>query len=276
MNIKKILLILLLLTPFIIKSDEICDNDSVKVISVQKGEITGHVTEKTPVSFDGTNVNVDLEMESVGDSIIYKIVMKNTSGMSYELDDPKTNLNSEFLDYSYTYENGKVIKPNEEKNVYLNIEYSNPVPRTLFTNGKYGEDKAVQMSMTSDGIVNPKTGVRNVSLLIVIVFLLSVVALSLLNRTKINGFYLIILLFMIIPCVKAICKCDVNLIMNVEVTKAPEKLCTFDGELVQGAEYIDGSFTYRYKQDNHWVVEDDWKDIDEDGWGAGYGHFGEE
>jgi len=36
--------------------------------------------------------------------------------------------------------------------------------------------------------------------------------------------------------------------------------CTFDGELVQGAEYVNGQYTYRYKKDVYG------SNIDEDGW----------
>ena len=41
--------------------------------------------------------------------------------------------------------------------------------------------------------------------------------------------------------------------------------CTFDGELVKGAEYIDGQYKYRYKQ--HYSTSG-WQDMEEDGWGV--------
>ena len=41
--------------------------------------------------------------------------------------------------------------------------------------------------------------------------------------------------------------------------------CKFDGELVQGAEYVNGQYTYRYKQKRGF---DDWRNIDKDGWGV--------
>ncbi len=45
--------------------------------------------------------------------------------------------------------------------------------------------------------------------------------------------------------------------------------CKYDGELVNGAEYVNGKYTYRYKQKglvNLYGVE--WIDIDSDGWGV--------
>ena len=41
--------------------------------------------------------------------------------------------------------------------------------------------------------------------------------------------------------------------------------CTFDGELVQGAEYVNGQYTYRYMQELNGSY---WADITEDGWGV--------
>ena len=46
----------------------------------------------------------------------------------------------------------------------------------------------------------------------------------------------------------------------------PEPLnCTFDGELNQGAKYVNGQYTYSYKQENR---GGDWLKIEKDGWGV--------
>ena len=51
--------------------------------------------------------------------------------------------------------------------------------------------------------------------------------------------------------------------------------CTFDGELTQGAEYVNGEYTYRYMQKSvyEWNVDYQtdviyWKNMSEDGWGV--------
>ena len=41
--------------------------------------------------------------------------------------------------------------------------------------------------------------------------------------------------------------------------------CTFDGELTQGAEYVNGQYTYRYKQQ---YTGSSWNNINDDGWGV--------
>ena len=46
--------------------------------------------------------------------------------------------------------------------------------------------------------------------------------------------------------------------------------CTFDGELTQGAEYVNGQYTYRYMQQGDEPEETElvWRNISEDGWGV--------
>ena len=46
--------------------------------------------------------------------------------------------------------------------------------------------------------------------------------------------------------------------------------CTYDGELTQGAEYVNGQYTYRYMQEgyNSTSTENTWINIEENGWGV--------
>ena len=45
--------------------------------------------------------------------------------------------------------------------------------------------------------------------------------------------------------------------------------CTFDGEMVQGAEYVNGQYTYRYMQEGDYAWRGlTWTNIGEDGWGV--------
>ena len=45
--------------------------------------------------------------------------------------------------------------------------------------------------------------------------------------------------------------------------------CTFDGELTQGAEYVNGQYTYRYMQEGTNSMKGlSWTNISEDGWGV--------
>ena len=46
--------------------------------------------------------------------------------------------------------------------------------------------------------------------------------------------------------------------------------CSYDGEMVQGAEFVNGAYTYRYKQEGKFDkdVLVDWQDAEGDGWGV--------
>ena len=45
--------------------------------------------------------------------------------------------------------------------------------------------------------------------------------------------------------------------------------CTFDGDMVQGAEYVNGQYTYRYKQEGKPASSGlAWQNITSDGWGV--------
>ena len=55
------------------------------------------------------------------------------------------------------------------------------------------------------------------------------------------------------------------------VDSSPEPVyCTFDGELTQGAEYVNGQYTYRYMQEVQYgdLEELEWQNITSDGWGV--------
>ena len=53
--------------------------------------------------------------------------------------------------------------------------------------------------------------------------------------------------------------------LGIEEYKDTAVYCTYDGELTQGAEYVNGQYTYRYKQE---FTSSGWNNITEDGWGV--------
>lgn len=50
-------------------------------------------------------------------------------------------------------------------------------------------------------------------------------------------------------------------------TKPVDTACTYNGELVKGAEFVSGQYTYRYKQEGTYT-DPYWSDISQDGWGV--------
>ena len=58
-----------------------------------------------------------------------------------------------------------------------------------------------------------------------------------------------------------------------DIPVLPVVNCTFDGELVQGAEYVNGQYTYKYKQQGSYIALPSglifyWDDMNNDGWGV--------
>ena len=61
--------------------------------------------------------------------------------------------------------------------------------------------------------------------------------------------------------------------IGIEEYQAPEAVyCTFDGDMVQGSEYVNGQYTYRYKQHGYIIQNNPvalvWTNMDTDGWGV--------
>ncbi len=53
--------------------------------------------------------------------------------------------------------------------------------------------------------------------------------------------------------------------LGITESSAKTVYCTFDGELTQGAEYVNGQYTYRYMQEHDATA---WNNIASDGWGV--------
>ena len=58
--------------------------------------------------------------------------------------------------------------------------------------------------------------------------------------------------------------------LGLTESSAKTVYCTYDGELTQGAEYVNGQYTYRYMQEgyNSTSTENTWINIEENGWGV--------
>ncbi len=62
-----------------------------------------------------------------------------------------------------------------------------------------------------------------------------------------------------------------NGVLGIKEYKAPAVVnCTFDGDLVQGAEYVNGQYTYRYMQEGRYSSSTglSWNNLYTDGWGV--------
>ena len=264
-----ILLILMFIPIYV--SAETCDNNRISISSITIKEKT-NVEEITEATANEKNLNLNLFMSNVGDSITYKIVVKNDSNEDYELDKNSFNIRSEYIDYVLeSNDNSNIIKKNSSKVIYLKVEYKNEVPEDKFESGFFNDNQATIVTLSTgntalDSLKNPNTG-NSLLFLSLLLLIISGVSFIIFRKTKHTKFmFLIVGIAVTLPIsVYALCKITITIDSNIIIGKVKPNPCTFDGELVQGAEYINGQYTYRYMQEGDW---NSWQNIESDGWGV--------
>lgn len=232
---KKMMLVLLLslITPLIVKA-ETCEPEKVTIQSVEINTKTDNVTEKSSPVFKNRDLNLDLKMIEVGDSIEYKMIVKNDSDDDYELDKTSLNSSSDHIEYTFDMkDNDKIIKAGETKEVYLRVQYKNEVSPDSFTNGIYHDNKNLMVNLETEEtnpitniISNPKTG-QSFAITIILFITISTSIIMLLRKKKYSKIMiLVIAASTIIPIgVYAICKCNITVDSNVEIVQENPKFC---------------------------------------------------
>ena len=235
MNFKKILLpILFLLIPLVINA-EACEPEKVVIESIKVNNKTDNVVEKSAPSVSGRDLNLDLEMFEVGDTIEYVMVVKNGSSSDYELDKTSLSKSSDFIEYILeTKDNSTIVKAGEEKEVLVRVQYKNQVSDDSYVDGVYQDTKNLAVNLSSEEpespIVNPKTGIYTTLIIIPILVISAIVAIALRKKRYGSIMAIILGLIVIVPTsVYAICKCSLNVDSKVEVLKA-KKVCIYVGE----------------------------------------------
>ena len=103
------MIILLFVTiPFIVNA-ETCDNNKLSISSITIDKQTGDVVELADPIVNGKDININLSMSEVGDSVKYKVVVKNESNEDYELDKNSFNISSDYIDYKIEFEDNSNI-----------------------------------------------------------------------------------------------------------------------------------------------------------------------
>ena len=273
-----LILLFMMFIPFVVQA-ETCDNDKITIENITIESKSENVEELDLATASGKSINLNLSMSEVGDNIEYNFVVKNDSNDDYELDKTSLNINSDYIDYSFeTEDNSNIVKANSSKSVTLRMEYKNEVPEDEFKSGSYNDSKTMMVQLSNgntinvpDTVKNPNTGVQSYILIIsILLLLISGSIYVLLKKKKYTKFMIIIVgTTIIIPMsVYALCRCEIKVVVNIKINKINYNPCYFDGELNQGAEYINGQYIYRYKQEKgHY---DSWINIDKDGWGVLY------
>lgn len=214
-----ILILSILLLPFQGSAKDECDSNKIEIKSIELVDKTTAVEELSQPKVNKLNINTDISLSKIGDQAKYKIILENKSKSDYELKDKDLKSDSEFINYSITYEdNDNIIKGNSEKIVYLRISYAKEVPQDKLQDGKFQDNQTINIAgVTKENrqsiLVNPATGTI-FSLILIIVICLSYLIVSKKQKKKI--LLLLIALLSIPTVVKAVCSFSID--VNSKVT----------------------------------------------------------
>ena len=256
----------MLIIPFITNAEE-CNNDSVNIQSISIKDKSEYVEELSDVTFKDNKLNLDLKMYDVGDYIEYELKVKNESNEDFSLNKDSLKIDSDYFDYSISFpDDSNKIKPNQEKTIYLKISYQKEVEKENFFSGKYVSNNAVtfRSSNIDNQITNPLTKKNKLAIFLLVLLMVQFVLYF--TRDKRIHKTMILLIGVILPFeVVALCNFELDINSKITIGKVNPNPCIYDGELIQGAEYVNGQYTYRYMQEGN---GSDWKNIENDGWGV--------
>ncbi len=210
------LLLLLLLIPFSVLAKDTCGSNDIVIQSIVLEKSVGNIEEVRDASISNQTINLGLKMNVIGDSAIYKIVVKNNSLDDYYFDENSLNLDMESVDYEVVFDdNNNLIKGGEEKVLYLSVSYKEKVDASILDNGLYNTNQVVKINVM--GIDNPFTG----RFLGILIFISLIVGFFVLYKDRKKTAYLLLLISLIIPfSVKAVCRhsleVDTNLVIDAK------------------------------------------------------------
>lgn len=229
---KKIFLFILLLLfiPLFVNA-ETCDMDKISIESIQLSSKSDNIDEKSQPVINGMSIDLNLLMKEVGDTIEYKMIIKNASSEDYEFDKTSVNVDSDYIKYSFkTSDDSKIIKAGEEKEIILSVQYSKKVDDDDFVDGVYTDSKNIEVNLSGDNTVsksntisNPKTE-RQMYIVISIIIIISILICIILKKNKNTKLMaLIIGMSIILPIgVCAICKGNIKVNSSVEIVQHGE------------------------------------------------------
>ncbi len=218
MRIKKIfsfIFLMFLFIPLIVEA-EVCDNDSIKLLSIDFEEKTEGVEESAEIV--DNIIKLDAKLFEVNDYIKYKVVIKNDSDEDYKINGPISNSDNTISYQIVSEDNSNIIKKNETKEVYLIVTYTNKVGASSFQNGEYNSVEPVIIQfMRDEELINPKTSSDSLWF-IMIIFLLGIILIYYKGAKKRKYFTTVLLFALAIPFIcNALCTCDVNIDSNITI-----------------------------------------------------------
>ena len=271
---KKVIILIitfLLFLPSTVTAEE-CKKDNITIKSIQLKDKASYVEEVSPTIVDTNKIDMDLKMYEVGDYVEYKLNVSNTSDENYYFNKDSLGINSDYFNYSISYkDNSNIIKAHDEKEIVLKVQYKKEIDKLNFYSGKYNDRNNIVINLSTnqsiiDIMTNPNTRRTYILLFIISIIVIFTNFVYVKNKKVTNYILLILLAIIVIPSsVHALCECSIDIDSNILIVLAKPNPCTFNGELVQGAEYVKGQYTYRYMQER---TDSTWQNIENDGWGV--------
>ena len=86
-------LFVILFIPFIVLAEE-CDISKITITAIEQSSIEGNTEEKNTPTIQDKNINLDIKMYEIGDSITYDLTINNASeeNIVREYEEPLLNL----------------------------------------------------------------------------------------------------------------------------------------------------------------------------------------
>ena len=238
-------LLCIIFIPFIVNAEE-CDIDKITINSMKKTSIEGNTEEIEEPTFKDRNIDLNLKMYEVGDSISYDMTIKNDSNDDYMIDENTFKTDSKYILYTLkTNDGSNVVKANNTKLVTLIVSYKKEVDNSLLNDNKYDASNDLNLSLNSSvkgnklGIISTnnikKNPLTNNSIISLICFLIVIIIIStylfIHNKKKYNIYLLLIVSVLLIPSVYAVCKADIKVESTIEIEKLPKLFDTVVGLL---------------------------------------------
>ena len=258
---------LCMLLPTYVFAEDTCKDMDVSIKSISMIDSEGIVIENNDPSFVDQSINLALKFYEFNSNVKYKVTIQNNSDTTYYID--FQDILENHIQYKIELiDSDNEIKPNGETSFYLVATYNSEVNEEDFVDGIYQNVSELHFLIT-DGeignIINPSTKSSIFFMLLLLVILTLVFAYQKRLGSK-KTISLIVIGYIIVPLtIHGMCKYTIDLTANVAISNENVNVCNYDGELVQGAKFINGDYTYRYKQ---MKTEEGWVNIDEDGWGV--------
>ena len=213
-KIIKYVLFFLFLFPFTINA-EVCNKHDIKIEKIELNEIKGNAEEITESNHENNKINLNTKMNVIGDSITYKVILKNTSNSDYVFD--QNQITKDYINYDISYEDeSNIIKSGEEKIIYLQLNYQNKPQIENLSNGVYTETTQISIPLIKENkLENPIT--RNPYLIYLSIILISFFLVRYISKKQ--KFILLILISLVttLQMVNAICTYTLDIDINIEI-----------------------------------------------------------